>query len=245
MIVDKNKKPVPATPPAPIPMDMDIQRKPVTTLEEAYQTNALCEVYYAVRDIISKIRVDESNPDSEPYFKTIKMNNGQLSRIKNNKWNKEYALAFPAVFINFINVRYLVEQSRIGDGRAECRIEFVLNALNNGDDEVELEGYRMFQRINGAIMSSKHLYSALVERFRLTYFDQPVSMDDGVQPFWITYEVWFKDYSAYRYKDYVDCHIVVPPFTNHSDQIPEANEYGHSDHKAPTYDEASGFKPNL
>jgi hypothetical protein len=209
--------------------------------EIIYTTNALIDVFNAVREIVGGITEDEENPDSPPFFKTIALNTGQLSRIKNDKHNKEYALVFPAVFLHFINVRYLVQQARIGEGRATLRLQYVLNRLNNADEEFELEGYALFQRINVAIQDGKDKYPALNERFILTYFDQPESFGDGLQPFWIDYEVWFREDSAYKYRNYIDRYLVVPPFTNHSDQLPENNADSHEDHAEPTYDEASDF----
>lgn len=211
------------------------------TEEEKYTVNCLCDVYKALKSILSTLLVDDTNPGSEKLFKTIKMDNGQLARIKGKKLNEEYGIGFPAAFIHFINVRYLVSQSRIGEGRATVRIHYVLNDLNNSDDEIELKGYKIFQQINDAIQSQKGSYPALTQRFQLQYFDQPDSMDDGLQPFWIDYEVWFTEYSASRYRHYVTRYLVVPPFTNHSDQKPENNVDKHEDHKEPTYDEVSGF----
>jgi hypothetical protein len=222
-----------------------IEQSNVTTLEEAIATNALCEVFKAVKTILSEMHVDEDDETSPLLFKTIKLNNGQLSRIKHDKWNREYALAFPAVFLHFINVRYLVSQSRIGEGRATLRIQYVLNTLNNSDDDVELEGYRLFQRINDHINRFKNGYPALLERFQLTYFDQPESFDDGLQPYWIDYEVWFREYSDYRYRDWVDRYIVIPPFTNHSDQLPENNCDNHEDHDEPKFEDVARFEENL
>lgn len=218
-----------------------VNDSPISQEQELYTTNALCEVYRAVKNILGDLKLNENDPDSPPLFRTIKLNNGQLSRLKNNKWNKEYAIAFPAVFLHFINVYYLVQQSRIGEGRATMRIQYVLNRLNNSDTDHELEGYELFQRINAAIQDRKHEFPALTERFQLTYFDQPESFDDGLQPFWIDYEVWFSEYSSYRYKNYVDRYIVAPPFTNHSDQNQECNTDGHDNHKSPTIEDAAGF----
>lgn len=209
--------------------------------ETPYTVNALCEVFNAVKDILSKLRVNENDPNSPLLFNTIALNTGQLSRLKNDKWNKEYALSFPAVFLHFVNVRYLTQQSRVGEGRATLRVQYVLNRLNCGDAEFELEGYELFQRINVALQDAKNTYPALTERFNLTYFDQPESFDDGLQPYWIDYEVWFTEYSAYKYRNYVDRYLVIPPFTNHSDQIPENNTDNHEDHGKPKYDEVSGF----
>lgn len=218
-----------------------VNDSPISQEQELYTTNALCEVYRAVKNILGDLKLNENDPNSPPLFHTIKLNNGQLSRLKNNKWNKEYAIAFPAVFLHFINVYYLVQQSRIGEGRATMRIQYVLNRLNNSDTDHELEGYELFQRINAAIQDRKHEFPALTERFQLTYFDQPESFDDGLQPFWIDYEVWFSEYSSYRYKNYVDRYIVAPPFTNHSDQDQECNTDGHDNHNSPTIEDAAGF----
>jgi hypothetical protein len=231
MIIEKNTQPVQSIP--------DIREGNIE--EVPYVTNALCDVFNAVKEILGQLREKEEDPSSPFVFKTIALNTGQLSRIKNNKWNREYAIAFPAVFLHFINVRYLVQQARIGEGRATMRVQYVLNRLNNNDERHELEGYEMFQRINVALQDGKNKYPALNERFNLTYFDQPESFDDGLQPFWIDYEVWFREDSAYKYRDYVDRYLVIPPFTNHSDQLPENNVDGHENHQKPEYDEVSDF----
>lgn len=238
MIVDKHK---PLEKEDEVAIKQVINDSSIDPEKEIYATNALCEVYKAVKNILSDLKQDENDPNSPPLFHTIKLNNGQLNRIKNNKWNKEYAFGFPAVLLHFINVRYLVQQSRIGEGRAAMRIQYILNRLNNSDAEFELEGYELFQRINGAIQDRKKEFPALTERFQLTYFDQPESFDDGLQQFWIEYEVWFSEYSSYRYKNYVDRYIVVPPFTNHSDQLPESNPDNHENHDTPTIENAAGF----
>lgn len=238
MIVDKHK---PHDIKDDIPEIPNVSDELVEQETEQYEVNALCEAFKAIKSILSDLRVDENDSDSPPLFRTIKINNGQVNRLKNNKWNKEYAIAFPAVFIHYIDVRYLVQQSRIGEGRATMRIQYVLNTLNNSDDEVELEGYQIFQRINVAIQERKNEFPALQQRFQLQYFDQPESFDDGLQPFWIDYEIWFTDYSAYRYKDYVERYIVMPPFTNHSDQNPECNKDEHDNHDTPLFEEVAGF----
>lgn len=211
--------------------------------QEFAKVNPLAEAYKAVRTILADLKADENNPDSPPLFRTIKMDTGQLSRIKNNTHNLEGGIAFPAVFIHFIDVYYNVGQSRIGEGKGTMRIHYVLNTLNNGDDEVELEGLEVFNRVVTAIESRKAEFPALVTRFQLQYWDQPLTFDDAVQPYWIDYQIWFNDYSGYRYRDYVETNLVIPPFTNHSDQDPSSNPEGHEDHKEPTYDEVSGFQP--
>lgn len=215
--------------------------KPVSKEEEMIKTNAIAEAYKAVRKILESIPSDPDDPNSPPLFKTIKMDNGQLSRVKLDKWNQEYGIAFPAVFIHFIDVYYNQGAARISEGKGVMRIHYVLNRLNNSDDgeDGELEGLMVYQRIVAAIESNKTQFPALVSRFQLQYWDQPLSFDDGLQPYWIDYQIWFSDYTAYRYKDYVDAYIVQPPFTNHSDQNEIANPDNLPDDKSVTYEESS------
>lgn len=234
MIVDKKSK---IEQPAVVATSENIEN----TEEIQYTTNALCDVFNAVKEILGKLRENEDDPNSPSLFKTIALNTGQLSRIKNNKHNEESVLVFPAIFLHFINVRYLVQQARVGEGRATLRVQYVLNRLNNSDEEFELEGYELFQRINVALQDGKSKYAALTERFNLTYFDQPESFGDGLQPYWIDYEVWFREDSAYKYRNYVDRYLIVPPFTNHSDQLIENNTDNHDNHPDPEYDEVSGL----
>lgn len=206
----------------------------------ATQMNPLTAAYNAVREILMTIREDENDPDSPPYFKTIKFDNGQLARVKGSKRNLEYPIVFPAVFIHFIDVNYNVGQSNIAEGKGSMRIHYVLNRLNNSDDVVETEVLEMFSRINGAIQEQKGKYPALSKRFQLAYWDQPLSFDDGLQPCWIEYDIWFNDYTAYTQRDYVERYIVVPPFTDHSDQL-EEHRNGHEDHNEPLYEDLPGF----
>jgi hypothetical protein len=216
-------------------------KKETLILEEQYEVNALTEAYLAVREILSKIKLNDS-PDSPPLFRTIKLDTGQLNRIKNNKHNHQDAIAFPAVFIHFVNVYYNVGQSRISEGKATMRIHYILNTLNLEDDIVEQQGLKIFNTINKAIQSNYRSFPALVNRFQLSYWEQPLTFDDGVQPYWIDYDIWFNEYSAYRYKEYVETYLVVPPFTNHSDQKPESNPNNHEDHRDIAYDDVSEFK---
>lgn len=241
MIVKKNKNPEIIEDSTPEQNEGQLPSIGISTESELYEANPLSEIYKAVKTIIEPLRVDPNNPDSPPLFRTIKFEQGQLTRIKNNLYNKEYALAFPAVFIHLINVRWLVSTSRIGEGRADLRICFVLNRLNVQDDEYQTEGYEVFQRINNAIQENKALFTPLTERCQLTYFDQVENFDDGLQQYWITYEVWFRNYSAYRYKNYVERTLVIPPFTNHSDQLPENNLDEHENHQDPSFEDVVGF----
>lgn len=227
MIVEKNKT----------QQDTGSSTGSVTGIE---QVNPMTLAYNAVREILETIKEDPNDPDSPQYFKTIKIDNGQLARIKNGKWNKEYSIVFPAIFIHYIDVNFLVGQSNIAEGKGTMRLHYVLNRLNNSDDIVEAEIFEMFSRINAAIQDQKGKYPALSRRFQLSYWDQPLSFDDGLQQLWIDYDIWFTDYTAQTDRNYVETHIVIPPFTDHSDQE-EENRNGHSDHKDPTFDEQSGF----
>lgn len=209
------------------------------TVEEAVKVNAMSETYLALRSILEGIHINPDDDSSPLLFRTIKLESGQLTRIKTNEFNKEYAIGFPACFIHYINMNWLVGQSNINAGRCTVRIHYVLNNLNNGDDDVELSGFRTFELINAAINSNKDKFPALVNKFQLAYWDMPETLDDGVQPYWIDYEVAFNDYTAYRYKDYVERYIVMPPFTNHSDQLPENNKDGHENHTEPTIEETA------
>ena len=114
--------------------------------------------------------------------------------------------------IHFINVRYLVQQQRIGEGRATMRVRFVLNTLNNADEDRECEAFLVFQRLNVAIQDAKNHEPALSERCNLTYFDMPLSTN-MLQAYWIDYEVWFRESSAWKYRDWVKRYVVMPPFT--------------------------------
>lgn len=207
-----------------------------------YNNNPLNQSYLAVREILSELTVDPNDPASPPLFKTIKLDNGQLARIKRSTKNLEYAFGFPAVLIHFINVYYNVGQSNTYDGKGTMRIHYILNRLNNSDDVVEAEGFAVFQRINVALQKNFGRFPALTRRFQLAYWDMPLTFDNGLQPFWIDYDIWFRDVTTDYQRDYVERYIVIPPFTNHSDQIPEHNPDHHPNHQTPTFDESSGFE---
>lgn len=207
------------------------------TIEEV-ELNPLQETYLALRRVLESL--EDPDRTGEKLFRTVKMDNGQFERIVRSKGNTEYAIGFPAAFIRFINVRYLVSQQRIGEGRATARIRYVLNDLNNSDDTMETRCFRVFETINAAIQDAKSVEPALNERCNLTYWDMPESLDNGLQPFWIDYEIWFRDMTGYQYRNWVERYIVIPPFTNHSD-APAHDEDGHGDHKEPTIEEVAGF----
>ena len=204
--------------------------------------NPFVEMYNAVKRAILTIKRNIANTESEPFFRTIMIDNGQFARIIREE-NTETEIAFPAVFIHFINVRYLVQQQRIGQGRATMRIRFILNNLNNQDPERECDPFLVFQQINTAIQDAKSYEPALTERCNLTYFDMPLTTN-MLQAYWIDYEVWFRETSSWKYRNWVERHVVMPPFTNHSD-APERDAEGHGDHSRPTDRDAIGIMPSV
>ena len=123
------------------------------------------------------------------------------------------------------------------------RVRFILNTLNNSDAERECDPFIVFQRLNVAIQDAKNREPALNERCNLTYFDMPLTTN-MLQAYWIDYEVWFREYSAWKYRDWVKRYLVMPPFTQHSD-APQHDTDNHGQHSSPTYDESTGFEPSV
>ena len=208
------------------------------SLPEEVSENPFVNMYQAVKRAIQTIKEDPDDPLSPPFFKTIAIDNGQFARIVRAE-NTEYETVFPAVFIPFVNVRYLVQQQRIGEGRATMRVRFILNTLNNGDEDRECESFIVFQRLNVAIQDAKNREPALNERCNLTYFDMPTTTN-MLQAYWVDYEVWFRESSAWKYRDWVKRYLVMPPFTQHGD-APQHDGGGHGYHPEPGYDKATGF----
>lgn len=218
------------------------QDQPKVIVPEQEYLNPFVEMYNAVKRTLLTIREDPTNPHSPPFFKTIAVDNGQFLRIIRDT-NLEMEVAFPAIFIHFVNVRYLVQQQRIGEGRATMRIRFVLNNLNSSDPDKELEPFVVFQRINVAIQNAKSKEPAINERCNLTYFDMPTTTNQ-LQAYWVDYEVWFREASAWKYKDWIERYMVIPPFTNHDD-APEHDTNNHGNHSKPKYNESSKFEPSV
>lgn len=214
--------------------------EPAVSLPEQVAENPFVNMYQAVKRAILTIREQADDPLSEPLFRTIALDNGQFSRIIRDR-NMEYEVAFPAVFIHFVNVRYLVQQQRIGEGRATMRVRFILNTLNNSDPERECDPFLVFQRLNIAIQDAKEREPALNERCNLTFFDMPTTTN-MLQAYWVDYEVWFRESSAWRYRDWVERYLVMPPFTQHTD-APEHDGAGHGFHPEPTHEQTSGYSP--
>jgi len=220
----------------------ELQEPAVITEPEEVEGNALAEMYRAVKRVVLTIREREDDPTSPPLFRTVAIDNGQFSRITLRD-NLETEIAFPAIFIHYTNVRYLVQQQRIEEGRATMRVRFILNTLNNRDAERECDPFYVFQRVNRAIQDAKSTEPALGERCRLLYFDMPTT-SDMLQAYWIDYEVWFRETSAWRYRDWVKRYVVMPPFTDHSD-APARDIAAHGSHPAPTDRQAIAIQPSV
>lgn len=233
MLKDKNQK--------KRPEDIIPEEEKELAPQPVYQ-NPFKEMYEAVKRAILTVREDERVSGSAPFFKTIAIDTGQFARIVRSE-NTEFETVFPAVFIHFINVRYLVQQQRIGEGRATMRIRFILNTLNNQDTDRECDPFEIFQRINVAIQNAKNYEPAINERCNLSYFDMPTTTN-MLQAYWVDYEVWFRDMSAWKYNDWVEKYLVMPPFTNHSD-APDHDKEGHGNHLKPKYNEVTGYVPSV
>lgn len=217
-------------------------KTPKVSIPEEVTKNPFAEMYYAVKRALLTVRENPEDPTSSPFFKTIAIDNGQYLRIIRDT-NLEMEVAFPAIFVHFVNVRYLVQQQRIGEGRATMRVRFILNNLNNSDPDKECEPFEVFQRINVAIQDAKNREPALNERCNLTYFDMPQTTN-MLQAYWVDYEVWFREISAWKYRDWVERYLVIPPFTNHSD-APQHDVGNHGNHSKPIYKESSGLVPSV
>jgi len=245
MIVDKknnqvisgNKRSKTATKKAieqePVPVPMQVE------------SNGPIDVLTAIKEILRKVTWEYGVPDSPKIFRTVQVNDGQYERIISPSGNMEETLGFPAVFIHFIEWRYLVQQARINEGRATLRIRFILNRLNVHDEGHDMDVYYVAERIHQTIQENVANYPCLQERCQLQYIDPMESFDDSLQPCWMTYEIWFKQQNIWITRNKVYKKFVCPPFTNHADQdtsIEGVNPEGHNNLDHPKkYDEATGF----
>ena len=228
MIVDKNNGQV-------ISGNKSSTSAPIVTVpEDSYEVpqqipdGGIIDVLKAIIAILKEVRWEYGVENSPKIFKTVRLDDGQYERIIKKSGNTEYEVAFPAAFVHFVDTQYLVSQQRIGEGRAKLRIHFILNRLNVHDDEVEFDPYYVLQRIDQEITEHKVEYDCLAERCQLVYWDFPLSFDYGLQPGWLTYEIWFRETNIWVNRRKVKRHMILTPFTNHSDQTEEANENNHT-----------------
>lgn len=197
--------------------------------------NTIGDVYQAIKRAIKTVREDEEDLDSPQLFKTIAVDTGQFERIMSNN-NTEYETAFPACFVRFTNVHFLVAQQRIGEGRATIRIRFILNRLDNQHVDWETYPFYIAERLNQAIQAAKDTEETLQERCNLMYFDMPQSTN-MLQAYWLDYEIYFRITSSYKYTNWIKKKVITPPFTNNSDTDNEK-----PDVNTPTYNEVSSLE---
>lgn len=225
-----------------IPQAEVSQEIPAVNTPEQEEQNPLAEMYYAVKRAVSVIRENPNDSASAPFFKTVAIDTGQFARLIRSD-NTESEVALPAVFIHYTNVRYLVQQQRIGQGRAIMRVRFILNTLNNQDPERECDPFHVFQWVNQAIQDAKNHEPSLTERCQLLYFDMPTTTN-MLQAYWVDYEVWFRETSAWKYRDWIELYLVMPPFTNHGD-APQRDSEGHGNHPRPHDRDAITVEPSV
>lgn len=247
MIVDKKNNKVisgnktsAVLPPTEMPRE-----KPEKPLQ--VESNGPMDVLKAMKEILRSVTWEYGVPGSPKIFATVQIDDGQYERIISPSGNKEETLGFPAAFVHFINWRYLVQQSRINEGRAELRIRFILNSLNVHEDGHDMGVYYVAERIHQTIQESISKYECLQERCQLEYVDPMESFDHGLQPCWMTYEIWFKQRNIWATRNKIYKKFVCPPFTNHADQdstIEGVNPDEHTNLDHPrTYNEATDFIP--
>lgn len=207
--------------------------------------NGPIDVLNAMKEILRSVTWEYGVSDSPTIFHTVQIDDGQYERIISPSGNKEETLGFPAAFVHFIEWRYLVQQARINEGRATLRIRFILNRLNVHDEGYDTDVYYVAERIHQTVQENIAKYPCLQERCQLQYIDPMESFDDGLQPCWMTYEVWFRQQNIWVTRNKTYKKFVCPPFTNHADQdlsVEGANPEGHTNLDHPKkYDEATGF----
>lgn len=244
MIVDKKNKKVISD----NKVNATVPKEPPKKSEEKplqVAANGPMDVLKAMKEILRSVTWEYGIINSPKIFKTVQIDDGQYERIISPNGNKEETLGFPAAFVHFINWRYLVQQSRINEGRAELRIRFILNSLNIHEDEHDMDVYYVAERIHQTIQESISKYECLQERCQLEYVDPMESFDHGLQPCWMTYEIWFKQRNIWIDRNKIYKKFVCPPFTNHADQDPSVEGVNPDDHNnldhPRRYDEATKF----
>ena len=185
--------------------DTDDTQDPIDPTDN---TNTLGDVFQAIKRAILTVKEEENNDDSPPLFKTVAIDTGQFERVM-SKVNTEYETAFPACFVRFTNVHFLVAQQRIGEGRGIIRIRFILNKLDNQHVNWETYPFYIAERLNKAIQDAKKVEEALQERCNLMYFDTPQSTN-MLQAYWLDYEIYFKITSSYKYADWIKKKVITP-----------------------------------
>ncbi len=246
MLVDKkNNKVISGNKTSAIAPKDPPKEKPTKPLQ--VESNGPMDVLKAMKEILRSVTWEYGVENSPKIFKTVQIDDGQYERIISPSGNKEETLGFPAAFVHFINWRYLVQQSRINEGRAELRIRFILNSLNIHEDGHDMGICYVAERIHQTIQESINKYECLQEHCQLEYIDPMESFDHGLQPCWMTYEVWFRQRNIWATRNKIYKKFVCPPFTNHADQDPSVEGVNPDDHTnlehPKTYNEATKYIP--
>lgn len=242
MIVDKNSGNILSDGQTSVPSET-IERKEIAQMPQ----NGMIDVFKAVKQILREIRWEYGNPESPLIFKTVQRNDGQFERIIKKDVNKEDTLAFPAIFLHFVDIHWLKPNGRVREGRAELRIKFVMNRLNVHDsDDTETEIDYVAQRIKQDLEEKRYNYECLSERLSLDYYDPMETFDKSLQACWMSWDIWFRETSVWVTRNKIRKHIVMPPFVNHADQDPtieNINPHNHDNLDHPVrYDEATSIE---
>lgn len=246
MIIDKkNKQVISGNQKSVLATDKDTGTGEPVVKPEQVASNGPIDVLYAIKEILRSVTWEYGVAGSPAIFKTVQIDDGQYERIISPSGNKEETLAFPAAFVHFIQWYYLVKQNRVNEGRAQLRIRFILNSINVHEDGHDVDVYYVAERINQTIQESVSKYECLQKRCQLTYIDPMESFDNGLQPCWMTYEIYFEQRNIWVDRNKIYKKFVCPPFTNHADQdptIPGVNPNNHTnlDHDR-TYDESTSY----
>lgn len=204
--------------------------------------NGIIDIHNAIKEILQGVRWKYNDKRSEKIFRTVKTNTGQYEFIVTGDSNPMQEIAFPAALISFINIRWTLNQASFNEGTAEMRIQLIMNTLNNMDDDKETEMYYVSQRVIQTIQEEKYKYPALFKQCKITFMDTATSYHSGLQSCWLTFAVKFVELSVWVERKTVRRFVVAPPFTNHSDQEPESNQFNHTDiHHPRQWEEATGF----
>lgn len=215
---------------------------PVVSVPEQVASNGPIDVLKAMKEILRSVTWQWNVANSPKIFKTVQVDDGQYERIISPDGNKEETLGFPAAFVHFIDWHYLTQQSRISEGRATLRIRFILNSLNVHEDGHDMDVYYVAERIHQTIQENVPNYPCLQERCQLQYIDPMESFDRGLQPCWMTYEIWFKQSNIWASRNIIYKNVVCPPFTNHADQdksLPNVNPDDHNNLEHPKKPDAA------
>lgn len=239
-VISDNKQSILATP------IEETTTEDIVEVPEQVASNGPMDVLKAIKAILRTVTWQYGVPDSPQIFKTVQVDDGQYERVINTKGNLEEPIGFPCAFVHFINWHYLVQANRINEGRSELRIRFILNRLNNHDGDNDMEVYYVAERIHQTIVENIPNYPCLQERCQLMYIDPMESFDHGLQPCWMTYEIWFRQENIWITRRKIYKKLVMPPFTNHADQDPtieNINPHNHNNLDHPrTYNEATEFR---